>query len=139
MANPFVHIELNTDDAAKAKKFYKSVFAWKYSDMLMGPGTNYTMIDVGKGTGGAIQRKPMPQAPTAWLPYVEVEDVRKTIARAKKAGAQIMVEHMEVPGMGSLGIFVDPTGAGLGVWQPAAKTSKRTAPKRTAKRTIRRG
>jgi len=26
MANPFIHVELNTDDTAKAKKFDKGVF-----------------------------------------------------------------------------------------------------------------
>ena len=56
MPNPFAHIELNTDDVAKAKKFYKSVFDWKLSDM---PGMPYTMIDVGGGTGGGMQPKPM--------------------------------------------------------------------------------
>ena len=133
MANPFVHIELNTDDATKAKKFYRRVFDWKLSDTKMGPGMTYTMLDVGKGTGGGIQKKQMAGAPTAWLPYVEVDDVKKTIAKAKKAGAQIMVEHMEIPGMGSFGIFVDPTGAGLGVWQTAPKGRRAAAkPKKKA-------
>ncbi|MDA0337541.1 MAG: VOC family protein [bacterium] len=51
MANPFVHIELSTDDVAKAKKFYRGVFDWKLADMPMGPDMVYTMIDVGKGVG----------------------------------------------------------------------------------------
>src|ERR1043166_4140002 len=114
MANPFVHIELNTDDVGRAKKFYKSVFQWKLSDMKM-PGMTYTMVDVGKGVGGGMQKKPMPDAPTAWLPYVEVDDVKKTVAKAQKAGAQVMVDYMEIPGTGAIGIFVDPNGAALGV------------------------
>ena len=32
MANPFVHVELNTTDVAKAKKFYGDLFAWKLKD-----------------------------------------------------------------------------------------------------------
>jgi hypothetical protein len=125
MPNSFVHIELNTDDVASAKKFYKSLFKWKIAPM--GPG--YLGIDVGKGTGGGMQKKPMPQAPTSWLPYVEVDDVKKTIAKAKKLGAQIMVEHMAIGDMGAIGVFVDPTGAGLGVWETAKKPAKRPAKK----------
>jgi predicted enzyme related to lactoylglutathione lyase len=130
MANPFVHVELNTDDVSQAKKFYKSVFQWKLADQKMGPGMAYTMIDVGKGTPGGMQKKPMAGAPTAWLPYVQVDSVKKSIAKASKAGAQIMVDYMEIPGTGAIGIFVDPAGAALGLWEPKRKPAKKSAPKR---------
>src|SRR2546430_12455091 len=116
MANAFVHVELNTGDVDAAKSFYRQLFDWKLEDMPMGPGMVYTMLGVGKGVGGGMQTKPMPDAPTMWLPYVEVKDVRTTIEKARSAGAQVHVEHMEVPGMGALGIFTDPTGATLGLW-----------------------
>jgi predicted enzyme related to lactoylglutathione lyase len=29
MANPFVHVELNTTDVDKAKAFYRGLFDWK--------------------------------------------------------------------------------------------------------------
>jgi predicted enzyme related to lactoylglutathione lyase len=32
-----------------------------------------------------------------------------------------MQEPMEVMGMGSLSVIIDPTGAALGLWQPARK------------------
>ena len=33
MGNPFVHIELQTKDLAKAKEFYSKLFDWKLEDM----------------------------------------------------------------------------------------------------------
>ena len=33
MGNPFVHVELNTTDPAKARDFYGSLFDWKLQDM----------------------------------------------------------------------------------------------------------
>lgn len=117
MPNAFVHIELNTDDVTKAKKFYKGLFKWKLG--AMGPG--YTGIDVGKGTGGGMQKKPMPEAPTQWLPYVEVDDVKKTVAKARKLGATVYVDYMEIGDMGAIGVFSDPTGASIGVWEVAKK------------------
>ncbi len=45
------------------------------------PPWPYTMIDVGGGVGGGLQKKPMPEQPTAWLPYVEVDDVKATMAK----------------------------------------------------------
>ena len=120
MANPFVHVELNTNDVASAKKFYKGLFKWKLKDVKMGP-TTYTMLDVGKGVGGGMMTKPMPEAPYFWLSYVQVDDVKKTIAKARALGAQVIVDYKEVEGSGSLGIFADPSGAVLGVWQPRRK------------------
>ncbi len=32
MANPFVHVELNTTDIEKAKTFYGQLFNWKLDD-----------------------------------------------------------------------------------------------------------
>lgn len=129
MANPFVHIELNTDDVAKAKKFYLKLFDWKLSTMSLG----YTGIDVGHliygGAGGGMQKKPMPDAPTMWLPYVQVDDVKKTVAKARKLGAAVQVDYMEIGDMGAIGVFTDPSGAALGVWAMAAKTKRKPAKK----------
>ncbi len=116
MPNPFAHVELNTDDVKKAKKFYQAVFAWKLTDM---PGAGYTMIDVGGGMGGGMQNKQMPEAPTAWLSYVKVDDIKAVMAKAVKAGATSLVPYQEIGNMGAIGIFTDPAGAMLGLWEEA--------------------
>jgi predicted enzyme related to lactoylglutathione lyase len=119
MANPFVHIELSTDDAGKAKEFYGQLLDWKLEDMDMGPMT-YTMINVGdEGTGGGIAPKMSPQAPNAWMPYVQVDDVTASAAKAVSLGATVLVEKQEVPNMGYFVIIIDPTGATIGLWQTA--------------------
>ena len=38
MGNPFVHVELNTTDVAKAKAFYGKLFDWKLEDAPMAGG-----------------------------------------------------------------------------------------------------
>ena len=68
MANPFVHIELNTTDINQAKAFYGKLFDWKLEDVPMGEGS-YTMINVGEGTGGGMTKQMTPGAPSAWLSY----------------------------------------------------------------------
>ena len=116
MANAFVHVELNTTDVAKAKDFYGRLFEWTLEDVPMGDGT-YTMIKVGQGTGGGIMKHPMPGAPSAWLAYVLVDDIRAATGKAKSLGANIITDVTEVMGMGWLSILIDPTGAALGLWQ----------------------
>ena len=121
MANPFVHVELTTQDITSAKSFYQSLFSWTLNDVDMGGGMIYTLIGVGEGTGGGMMQHPMPNAPSMWLPYVEVDDVAAATEKAKSLGATIMRDVMEVPDTGWFSIIVDPTGATLGLWQPKAK------------------
>ncbi len=116
MPNAFVHVELNTTDVDSAKAFYGKLFAWTLEDVPMGPGT-YTMIKPGSGPGGGIMKHPMPGAPSAWLTYVQVDDVHAATAKAKELGANIIADITEVPGMGWFSILIDPTGAALGLWQ----------------------
>jgi hypothetical protein len=118
MANPFVHVELNTTDVDKAKTFYGKLFDWKLEDTPMGPDMTYTMIQVGTGTGGGMMKHPVPGAPSAWLPYVLVDDIEASTQKAKSLGAHIMRDVTEVMGMGWLSILIDPTGAALGLWKP---------------------
>ena len=121
MANPFVHVELATTDLNKSKSFYQSLFSWQLQDMDMGGGMSYTMINVGEGTGGGMMKHPVPGAPSAWLAYALVDDVRAATAKAKSLGATVMRDVMEVTDEGWLSIIRDPTGAPLGLWQAKKK------------------
>jgi predicted enzyme related to lactoylglutathione lyase len=134
MGNPFVHIELTTDDVGKAKSFYRSLFDWKLKDVPMGGGQTYTMVDVGNGTGGGMFE--MPGAPIAWVPYAAVNDVARSTEKARSLGATILKEKSEVPGMGWFSIFKDPTGALIALWEQKPKSMPKKAkakPKKKAK------
>jgi uncharacterized protein len=117
MANPFVHIELNTTDVDKAKDFYRQLFDWKLTDMELGPSGTYTMIDVGEGTGGGLLKNPEPGMPSFWLSYVLVDDIKAATKKAKSLGAKIFKDSIAVADMGWLSIVTDPTGATFGLWQ----------------------
>jgi predicted enzyme related to lactoylglutathione lyase len=115
MANPFVHIELQTKDVDTSKRFYASIFDWKLEDI---PGMDYTIINVGAGTGGGIMKKPRPDIPDNWLPYIMVDDVKASTKKAKSLGATIAKDVTDIPDMGWFSVIIDPTGAAFGLWQP---------------------
>jgi uncharacterized protein len=115
MANPFVHIELHTQDLEKSKKFYTNMFDWKLEEM---PGMDYTIINVGEGTGGGMMKNPMPGGPDSWFPYVLVDDLAASTKKAESLGATVVQDIMEVPDMGWFSVIIDPTGAAFGLWQP---------------------
>src|SRR5258708_15772357 len=118
MGNPFVHVELMSNDVGQAKTFYSKLFDWQLDDMPMGGDMTYTMIKVGEGTGGGMMKNPIPGAPSAWMAYVLVDDVRAATAKAKSLGAQVMKDVTEVMGAGTFSIITDPTGAVLGLLEP---------------------
>jgi hypothetical protein len=122
MANPFVHVELNTTDVDKAKAFYGKLFEWTLEDIPMAEGT-YTLIKVEKGTGGGMMKQLIPGAPSMWLPYVEVQDISAATKKAQSLGAKIMKDVTQVMDMGWLSILVDPTGAMLGLWMSNPRSS----------------
>lgn len=114
MPNPFVHVELETKDLDKSKKFYTAMFDWKLEEI---PGMDYTIIKVGEGTGGGMMKKPDPGIPDFWLPYILVDDVAASTKKARALGATIAKEVTEVDNMGWFSVIIDPTGAAFGIWQ----------------------
>jgi uncharacterized protein len=122
MANPFVHLELNTPDIRKAKEFYGKLFDWKLEDVPMGPAGTYTMIKVGEGTGGGMFTPP-PGGPTMWLAYVQVDDINASTQKAKSLGASVMKDVTDIPGAGRFSILTDPSGAMFALWQSTSKAS----------------
>jgi predicted enzyme related to lactoylglutathione lyase len=123
----FVHMELNTSDPEAAQKFYKSVFGWKYQKMKMDDGTVYVgFTGDGDGIGGGISKSQDPNMPPAWLGYVGVDSVKRTIAKVEKSGGKVVVPRMEIPNIGRLAIFTDPQGAVFAVWEPIARPADTT-------------
>jgi predicted enzyme related to lactoylglutathione lyase len=117
MGNPFVHVELVTKDVAKSKQFYAQMFDWKLEEI---PAMDYTIIKVGEGTGGGMLKKPAPNIPDNWLPYILVDDAAGATQKARSLGATVAKEVTEIPGYGWFSVILDPTGAAFGLWQPKA-------------------
>src|SRR5262245_44550526 len=105
MANPFVHVELQTQDPEKAKKFYGSLFDWKLEEAPAMPG--YTMLKAGEGPGGGIMKSPVAGGPSRWVTYVQVTDVERSTSKARELGGTVLIPKTEIPGMGSYSIIAD--------------------------------
>jgi predicted enzyme related to lactoylglutathione lyase len=115
MPNPFIHIELQTQDLARAKAFYSAVFDWRLDDI---PGMQYTMIEVEEGTGGGMMQTKSRNTPSQWIPFIEVDDVPGTTERVRTLGGTILKGPDEVPGYGWYSVMIDPSGATFGIWKP---------------------
>jgi predicted enzyme related to lactoylglutathione lyase len=112
-------VELGTPDIEATAAFYGDLFGWEIPELPNSAelGGYRRAKKGGKDVAGVAPLMQEGQPP-AWSTYVSVTDAAATLAAAAEAGAQIMVEAMDVVGLGTMGVFSDPTGAVCGVWQP---------------------
>ena len=116
MANPFVHMELNTVDLAKAKAFYSAMFGWEFHDMPMAPGMTYSTFKPDTAPGGGMMS--MPDGYQGWLPYIGVDEIHAATAKAASLGAAVCIDSQEIPNVGWWSLLADPTGATIAIFQP---------------------
>jgi len=110
--------ELHTSDPTKALSFYDEVLGFSHRSMDMGRGGIYHILSKGGVDRGGVTSHLPPGVPSHWLPYVAVDDVDATIARARKLGANITFGPEDIPGVGRVGGVDDPTGARLAIIKP---------------------
>jgi uncharacterized protein len=114
MGNPFVHVELMSTEVGQ-------IILWKTVRLAArrhADERNDLHDDQSRGRDRRrTDENPMPGAPSAWVPYVLVQDVRAATDKAKSLGAGLVKDVSEVPGMGSFSIITNPTGAMLGFWE----------------------
>jgi hypothetical protein len=114
--------ELNTHDAARAKKFDADSLGWKFEGMPM-PGFTYWIIKAGTETVGGIFELKGPEfagVPEHWMTYISVDDID---ARAKKAaahGGKLVRPAFDIPGVGRIGIIEQPGGGMVGWMTPSS-------------------
>jgi uncharacterized protein len=104
MKGNIVHFELNAKDADRAKRFYTSLFGWKYRDSDM-PGIEYYIID-GATPGGAIN--PMQEEPGPVV-YFETDDIDASIAKVRELGGT-SDDKQPIPSQGWFAACVDTEG-----------------------------
>jgi predicted enzyme related to lactoylglutathione lyase len=116
MANPFVHLELNTPDLSKAKDFYGALFGWQFQDMDTGAGGIYSTFKPDSGPGGGMVA--LSDAPAGWVSYVGVEDIDAATEKARSLGATIIVGSQEIPYVGWMTVLTDPCGCRIALFEP---------------------
>jgi predicted enzyme related to lactoylglutathione lyase len=73
--------------------------------------------DTSHMVAGLVSPPGAENAPPYWAAYINSVDIPADVAKAKPAGATILVEHMEVPNAGTLAVIQDPQGAVFSLWK----------------------
>jgi predicted enzyme related to lactoylglutathione lyase len=109
--------DLGSPDLQASRRFYNGLFGWELQDM--GPDAGgYTIASVrGKAVAGVGPLMAEGQPP-AWTTYVYIEDADTKAKEIESAGGTTLAPPFDVLTAGRMGVFADPTGAVIAIWQP---------------------
>ncbi|HVS99550.1 MAG TPA: VOC family protein [Solirubrobacterales bacterium] len=113
-------VELSgTPDVDASETFYRDLLGWEIpaqpnSAELGG----YRRAKLNGRDVAGVAPKMQDDQPCVWATYVSVADADATLAEVREAGGTVIVEPLDVMGMGKMAVFTDPTGAVCGIWEP---------------------
>jgi len=96
--------ELVSSDPEASANFYTSIFDFDSAEEAMGD-LKALVFKQGDEMFANILAKPTPNAPDAWVFYVEVKDVQETADLAQKSGGTVLVPPMPIPPIGTMNWF----------------------------------
>ena len=117
MNHPVVHIEISAKDHSDAGKWYKAVFGWETTEF---PEMNYTSANTGNGDNFGFGFNPISDENPAGnlVIYIHTDDVAASVQKIKDAGGEILLENFDIPTVGTMATFKDPSGNVLSLLQP---------------------
>jgi predicted enzyme related to lactoylglutathione lyase len=110
--------ELVSPAVETAASFYAELFGWGTETVDLGEMGDYTLFTLdGEQVGGGMA-PPMEGMPPHWGVYFSVDDCDGVVAKAREAGATVMMEPTDAP-PGRMAAMADPQGATFAVIQLA--------------------
>jgi len=110
-------VDVSTPDLDGAKAFYSALFGWEIAEAPPEAG-GYSIAYLAERRVAGVGPQMNPQAPPAWMQYVNVTDADAAAAKVTAAGGQVFVPPMDVLDAGRMAVFADPAGAVFGIWEP---------------------
>jgi predicted enzyme related to lactoylglutathione lyase len=113
--NGWLWTELWSQNMAGSVQFYEQAFGAATERKRDGQ-RDYILLktNAGKEMAGIVA-SPVANVRSHWVSYVKVADPAAVVSRAKELGAKVLLEPRADVRGGSLGVFLDPTGAPVAV------------------------
>ena len=113
MAGQMVHVEIPSDDTAKARAFWGGLFGWEWN-AFEGSPSEYHMTRISDRSGAAITNmEPGKRGPRV---YFDIDDVNTGVERVRELGGEAD-QPLPVPEMGWFAACRDAEGNEFGLWQ----------------------
>jgi hypothetical protein len=118
MPNDLAHFAIHADDCERAKRFYETVFGWKFQPW--GP-PGFWLIETSPGAvGGSLQQRQHPVTGRGMIGFectIGVTDVRAIAASIATAGGSVLMLPFVIERVGTLIQFQDTEGNSVSAMQ----------------------
>jgi predicted enzyme related to lactoylglutathione lyase len=114
-------VELACADEAVTQRFYNGLFGWNY-EVRRDPATptgRYSIASLGGLPVGGVYRAATGQLP-GWTVHLAVQHTASTAEWVESLGGRVTLGPVQIPERGNILHAVDPTGAPIVFWEPAA-------------------
>jgi uncharacterized protein len=113
MPAEIAHIEFKSANFARTSEFYAKLFDWQ---MEQNASASYMKLASGDGPSAGWFRADLVQSPGP-VAYLPVDDLEAKLTEVEAAGGRILARSLPFAGGGEIGLFADPDGNVLGLWQ----------------------
>jgi predicted enzyme related to lactoylglutathione lyase len=113
-------MDLTVKPAVKVRDFYQAVAGWKSSNVDMGGYSDFCMNQPADGTtvaGVCHARGENANLPSQWLIYINVANLKLSLAACRRRGGKIVCPPREMGG-GRMAVIRDPAGAVAALFEP---------------------
>jgi predicted enzyme related to lactoylglutathione lyase len=112
-------VDLWTSDVEGSRRFYSELLGWEAQEPSPEFGGYFMFTREGIPVAGAMGDMGDAKADDTWKVFLTSDDIDRTLKDAEAKGAQIIAPAMAIADLGTQAVLGDPTGATLGVWEPA--------------------
>jgi hypothetical protein len=113
-------VELSgTPDIDASESYYRELLGWEIPEQPNSADLGgYRRAKLNGRDVAGVSPVMQDGQPCVWATYISVEDADATLDKVREGGGTVMVEPLDVMGMGKMAVFTDPAGAVCGIWQP---------------------
>lgn len=108
--------DVGTPDIEAANAFYSGVLGWTPRSAGEEFGGYVTYLSEGQAVAGGMAVAESEAAP-AWSLYFCTPDAHATAKAVQQAGGTVVIEPMDLGGLGHMAACTDPSGAAFCIWQ----------------------
>jgi len=105
----FLWVDLFSEDPAKANEFYGAIAGYTAQKEKTGNDHTFDLLKIKDHAYAGVVKIPWEDVEPNWLPYIKVEGLNETVAKAEKLGGGLILrlEHIAV--------IADPSGGVFGI------------------------
>ena len=120
MKHPIVHIEISSKNHKESAQWYSDIFGWETQEF---PDMDYsTWAGPDESVGGGFNTISDENPAGTIVFYIHTDDLAATVKKVKDKGGEILVESFDIPTVGTMATFKDPSGNVISLLEPAPES-----------------